>query len=291
MKRKIKPDMSKKYVKGKPLRIPVGVQQHYVAQVVRMVNAMTRDAETKVVELFNKHADHFVTDSVGMDATEPSFASQTRILVNKLKSKWDQLFGKFAMGISPWMADSINRASSVSVDQSVMDMPNLHDESRKLSIDIKTLSKKGKEILKSSANHSADFIKSLPETYLNKVANATYQSIVTGNGLQDLNPFFRQEAGKTARWAELTAMDQTRKTYNGLNKARMQKIGITKGEWIHSGGSQHPRELHEDFDGQTFDLATGAPIGDDDGNNVDPGEEPNCRCTFAPVVEFAEDDD
>lgn len=285
----------KGYVKGKPLRISVAVQQRYVSQIEAHVDRMIADVHSRVETLFIRHARYFVPtsdDTVGMDATDPSFASQLRILVNGAKSKWDQLFGQLAMGLSPWMADSVNRSSSDTLRMSVSEMPNLRAEGRKLSIDIVTLSPKTKEILKASANGAADFIRSIPEEHLNKVANATYRSIVSGNGISDVRKALDKLGNTTRNWAKNTAMDQTRKIYNALNKGRMQNIGITKAEWIHSGGSQHPRELHEDFDGQVFNLSEGAPVGDEGENDyVQPGEEPNCRCTMAPVIAFADDDE
>jgi SPP1 gp7 family putative phage head morphogenesis protein len=282
------------HVKGKPLRISVAVQQRYVSHIEAHVDRMIADVHSRIETLFIRHASHFMPtsdDTVGMDATDPSFASQLRILVNGAKSKWDQLFGQLAMGLSPWMADSVNRSSSDTLRMSVSEMPNLRAEGKKLTIDIATLSPQTREILKAAASHSADLIKSIPEEHLNKVAEVTYRSIVSGKGISDVRKALDKMGNTTRNWANNTAMDQTRKLYNALNKGRMQKIGLTKAEWIHSGGSQHPRELHEDFDGQVFNLSDGAPVGDDDGNYVDPGEEPNCRCTMAPVIAFDDDDE
>jgi uncharacterized protein with gpF-like domain len=290
MKRKIKRDTNKQYVRGKPLHIPCGIQLKYVHAIDDMTRRMAEDAHKRIIALFETFKDHFATDgnTVGMDAL--SFDSQARILVNKLKLQWDQLFGKLAMGLSPWMANSINRASSDSVRQSVESLPNLHAEGAKLSIDIATLSAQTKTLLGASSVRSSDFIRSIPEKHLNDVAAATYNSITSGNGVADLIPFFEKHDKGIMNWAHNTAMDQTRKTYNGLNLGRMKKIGIKKGEWIHTGGSQHPREEHEDADGETFELDKGLPIGDD-GGYVLPGDDPNCRCSFAPVVEFDDDDE
>lgn len=279
--------------KGKAFRFPAGTQDAYTRQVVALTEKMTTETTKKLTELFNKSfaQEHFHKvsgDSVGMDA--PSISSQARMLMNALMQKYDQLFGKLAFGLSPWMVDNVNRASANQSRGVVDDMPNLKDEGGKLTIDVKTLDAPTKQILKASSARSTSFIKTVPERFLNSIQNEVYESITNGNGMQDLVPALEKHSNQTRNWAHNTAMDQTRKTFNGLNKGRMQKIGIEKGEWIHSGGSNHPRPLHQDFDGQTFNLAVGAPVGDDGGNNVDPGEEPNCRCTFAPVVDFDDED-
>jgi uncharacterized protein with gpF-like domain len=277
----------KGYIKGKILRPPQSIYDKYTDGVMKLTRQMTEETTRELIALFRKDfaQEHFAT----MD--DKSTASQTRILINKLKAKYDGLFGKLALGLSPWMADSINRSSASQVKGSVEDMPNLKEQSGKLTLDVRKLDERGKQILKSTTARSSDFIKSIPERHLNSVADATYNSITNGNGLQDLEGFLEQFDQKTQNWAHNTALDQTRKAFNGLNAGRMKQIGIERGEWIHSGGSQHPRELHEEFDGQTFDLNKGAPVGDDDGNDVMPGDEPNCRCTFAPVIPLGDGSD
>lgn len=281
----------RKYVKGKPLKISIRIQQQYTGAINKLVSKMTSEVKREFLEMAKADyvQEHHSAVVGTMDARGPS--SQARMLINRLKAKWDQLFGKLSFGLSPWFADQMNTNSSNMTRSSVSEMPNLKEEGRKLTIDIKTLDVPTKQILKSASASSADFIKSIPERYLNTVATEVFNSITVGNGLQDLEPFFEKQNSTITNWAHNTAMDQTRKTFNGLNKGRLQKLAISKGEWLHSGGSQHPRELHQDFDGQTFDLSIGAPVGDDGGNDVMPGEEPNCRCTFAPVVMFDEDGD
>lgn len=279
-------------VRGKPLHLAVSVQLRYTQPILKLVKRMTDEANRELTDLFQREfaTEHFHAvngESVGMDAN--GISSQARILLNALKRRYDQLFGKLAMGLSPDMANGVNRNSAATSTASVSDMPNLKDEGAKLTISLKSLDAPTLQILKASSAKSTSFITSIPETYLNKVADAVYGSIATGNGLKDLIPFLDKQESSITNWSRNTALDQTRKVYNGLNAGRMKKIGITKGEWIHSGGSQHPRELHEDFDGETFDLSEGAPVGDD-GGNVMPGEEPNCRCTFAPVVVFDDDE-
>lgn len=279
---------NRKYVKGKPLRIPATVQLKYVNGVLRLVKQMTKETRAEITNLFDTdyaqtHFAHVGTmDSEGV-------GSQLRILINRIKSKYDQLFGRLAMGLSPWMVDSLNRSSASASRASVGEMPNLRNEGAKLTIDVKNLDKATKEILKASSARSTNFITSIPERYIPTVTNKVYDSITSGQGLKDLQEFFDKQDSTITNWSRNTALDQTRKTFNGLNAGRMKKIGITKGEWLHSGGSQHPRPLHVDFDGETFDLNEGAPVGDD-GGMVMPGDEPNCRCTFSPIVMFDDED-
>lgn len=241
---------------------------------------MFADVYSSVVRLLHTHDDHFHgQDTVGMDA---SIAAQARILINALKTKYDKIFGSAAQPVSAAMADNVNRNSYASVGRSIE--PLNIDASRNWKISLKSLDKRTLNVLRAATASSASFITSIPERYINNVASELFGSIATGNGLADLVPYLEKQAVTITNWAHNTALDQTRKAYNGLNAGRMKQAGITHGEWIHSGGSQHPRELHEDFDGKTFDLSVGAPVGDDGGDDVMPGEEPNCRCTFGPVI-------
>lgn len=293
-----KPNKQKHKViwRGGHLHIAVSVQLRYTQPILHAVKQMNEETSRQLIDLFQREfaQDHFksVRHSVGMDAQ--GISSQARILLNALKRRNDQMFGKLAFGLSPKMADEVNRNSAASTTASVSDAPTLKDEGAKLTLSVKSLDKPTLQILHATTAKSASFITSIPETHLNRVSDAVFSSIASGNGLQDLIPFLEKEDNSITNWARNTALDQTRKAYNGLNAGRMKKIGIQRGEWLHSGGSQHPRPLHEDFDGQTFDLSIGAPVGDEDGNDVMPGEEPNCRCTFAPVIVFddePEDDD
>lgn len=294
-----------RYIRGKVLRPSVGIQEWYTGAINKLVDQMVKETKQELTKLFKEEfaQEHF--ENVGMNSyigyTQGSnflatmdaagIGSQARILVNATKKKYDQLFGKLAMGLSPEMADKTNRTSFEQSHSSVKDMPNLKDESGKITIDIKALDPATKQILKATSARSADFIKTVPERYLNGIANSVYESITNGQGLKDLIPELEKQSVSISNWANNTAMDQTRKAFNGLNLGRMRKIGIEKGEWIHSGGSQHPRELHEDYDGRLFNLNEGAPVGDDDGNMVLPGDEPNCRCSFTPVVAIGNDED
>jgi SPP1 gp7 family putative phage head morphogenesis protein len=279
-----------KHIKGRKLAVSVRVQEGYAGAITKLLDRMQIETRAELLRLDSRDfvQEHFQTMRATQDA---SAASEARRVINKLKSKWDQLFGKLALGLSPWFADNVNENSANASRQAVGELPNLKEESKAISIDVKKIDKRTKTILQAATANSADFIKTVPERYLNEVGTAVYKSIAEGQGLKDLVPYLEKHDVKTKNWAHNTAMDQTRKTFNNLNRSRMRNVGVTKGEWIHSGGSQHPRELHEDFDGETFSLEIGAPVGDDGGNMVFPGEEPNCRCTFAPVVSFEDDDE
>jgi len=62
-------------------------------------------------------------------------------------------------------------------------------------------------------------------------------------------------------------------------------------KWIHSHGSNAPRKLHQELDGQVFDIDNPPVIGIMYGVEVRGygGVLPNCRCRIMPVFDFAKE--
>ncbi|OIX43823.1 phage head morphogenesis protein [Yersinia ruckeri] len=136
---------------------------------------------------------------------------------------------------------------------------------------------------------NVSLIRSIPEKYFTEVEGMVYRAVSRGGdrkGLADeIEANFGKRHGITRRRAEFIARDQVRKATSALSSARQQAAGITKGIWLHSGGGSEPRKKHVHANGREFDLDKGLPIGDK-GQYVLPGEEPNCGCTWKPVLPF-----
>jgi hypothetical protein len=274
-------------VHGSPLNLSAGAALRFVGPIRAHTTQMIKTVTDGITKLFNSdHAQSHIARMTGEETgQDASVGSQARILTNAFKAQFDKLFGSLAATLAADMVANINANSKQQLNASINGSQSpLQQKSNQITIDPKFLDPATVEILKASTAAAASFIRSIPEQYLNNVSNAVLQSIQTGNGLQDLIPYLEKQGNTTLNWAGNTAMDQTRKTFSALNRTRMQNIGIKRATWLHSGGSQHPRELHEDYDGKTYSLADGAPVGDDGGNNVQCGEEPNCRCTNKPVL-------
>jgi uncharacterized protein with gpF-like domain len=272
-------------VRGVPYRISIGAQARFTAKINKPVEAMVETVNNAIERLYKSepamtHMQAF--EDTAMDAA--TVGSQARILLNAFQRQFQNLFGALSTTLAQQMVADINQ-NSTQQSQANIGQINLVNQGAALTLDPKLLDAATIEILKASVNRATDFIKSIPDKYLSDVSAAVYNSIQNGNGLQDLQPFLEKYGSTVKNWAHNTAMDQTRKTFNSLNAQRMRQIGVRKGEWIHSGGSQHPRPLHEDADGQTFDLNKGLPIGDNGGDYVMPGDDVNCRCTFTPILE------
>jgi len=133
---------------------------------------------------------------------------------------------------------------------------------------------------------SASLFKTIPDRFHGKVQNAVFQSIVEGNGLQDLKPFFKKFATSERNYVHNRAMDQTRKAFNSLSLQRMKDAGITRFEWLHTGGGKEPRVLHQHLSGKVFDIDNPPFIGVMYGQDIYgfPSQLPNCRCRMKAVL-------
>nr|OYN49649.1 phage head morphogenesis protein [Pectobacterium carotovorum] len=136
---------------------------------------------------------------------------------------------------------------------------------------------------------NVSLIRSIPEKYFTEVEGMVYRSVARGGDRKALADEIERNFGKrhgiTRRRADGIARDQIRKTTACLSRERQKAAGIKRGIWIHSGGSNRPRKKHVHAHGEEFDLEVGLPVGDK-GQNVLPGEEVECGCTWKPVLPF-----
>lgn len=282
--------MTRGAIKGRRLAFPAGVASRYGAELVRLSNAMTAEVQREIERLF-RHDDvaayfaafHSTVDGVRWVADAISPASQARIVTNRLREKWEQIFGAAGKPLAETMVGQANFASASAVATSLKEM------SKGLTLNTNMITPQMAEVLKSTIAQNVSLIKSIPEEYFTKVQGEVLRSITDGKGLEDLQPFFQEQAGVTERRAKNIAIDQTHKAYNGLNRGRMMASGISRFEWVHSGGGLHPRPRHEAMSGKIYRFDA-LPVIEDDGERGIPGQAINCRCTMVPVIELETED-
>lgn len=266
-------------MRGRRLILPAGVTARYQASLRRHVLAMTAETERELHELFS-HPDveaHFAR--VHAHAMDISPSSQSRIVTNQLKEKFRQLFTAVAPDAAQTMAGQADDASKSAVHMSLKAL------SGGLSLKTDFLTGTMNEFFKASVARNVALIKSIPDQYFQRIQDAVLSSITDGKGLADLGPAIQEIGGVAERRARDIALDQSHKIYQGLNAGRMQAVGVRSFEWVHSGGGQHPRQLHVDASGKIYSFANLPAIGDD-GERVIPGQAIYCRCTMIPVVRF-----
>lgn len=250
---------------------------------------MTEATKKQVSRLFHGEiADDYFEQQEAASAMDASLASKARKLMNALTRTFTQLFSKKSVLFAERMVNGAAQASKT----------NLHGSLKQLSggLSLKTgvVPKGMEDIARALIAENVSLIKSIPQEYFKNVTGAVMRSITTGNGLADLVPEIKKYQGQSDRRAKNLAIDQTRKAYNSINKARMQAIGVKQFEWVHSGGGQKPRQSHIKISGHIFDFenleAQQAALGVPEADRGIPGHPVNCGCTMVPVIRFEGED-
>lgn len=262
--------------KGLVLRPPVGVQARYDAKLQAAIAKMVRETEREIRKLFTSE-----TAKASHVATDASIASQARILLNALERKFSKAFGDVARPWSEEFVAQTARASAVDLKASFAAL----GQRAAISASVLRGGPVG-DIAKASITENVGLIKSIPQQYLDGIRVKVTSAITSGNGLADIVPHLTNEAGVAERRAKNIALDQTRKTYNTINKGRMQNAGVETYEWIHSGGGQKPRPHHEEMSGNVYRFDDPPVIEPRTGERGIPGQAINCRCTMRPILDF-----
>lgn len=268
-------------IRGKPLNYSAALEQKYKARLDSMILQMTRQTRRSIEKLFKGE-----TARTYFEATDESIASQARIITSDLQKRFDQLFHRRSRGLAESMVNGADKQSTSALHESLKEL------SGGLSIKTSMITTPMKDILKASINENVSLIRSIPKQYFTQIEGAVMRSITTGNGLQDLIPFFEKQETVTLNRAQLLARDQTRKAYSNLNAGRMKAIGVRKYEWVHRAGVREPRPLHVEYNGQIFSLDDPPVIQYATKSLPEvrgkPGDLINCHCVMSPIIQFEE---
>lgn len=243
---------------------------------------MTKDVEKQIKALYrSEKAEEYFTLDAGI-------ANTAKRLLDALKSKYDSLFAEIGESLSTKMVNQVSKESATNLHRSMSTL------SGGMSIKSKIFDSDVGETIKASVAQNVGLIKTIQSQYLDKVSSAVFRSIASGNGLEDLQPYFETWYGENTRKAKNVALDQTRKAYNSINADRMRHVGMNKFEWVHSGGGHKPREYHIDpypagLNGGIFDINDPPVIDPKTGERGLPGHAPNCKCVMRPLLEFGND--
>ncbi len=220
-------------------------------------------------------------DGATMDA---SIASQTRIWLNRLKRKWDKIFNTQSSAIADKFVSQVDIGAQRNLDDSLKQL------SGGITIKTPAMPEALKDRMIAATAENVSLIKSIPSQFHQRIESAALRSISQGGeGAKTLLDEIRDIGGVTESRANFIAVDQTRKITTAANYERMKSAGIRKAIWHHSGGSAEPREWHLQLDGEVFDLDNPPIIDPKTGERGLPGQLPNCKCFWTPVVDFGEE--
>lgn len=267
-----------KKLRGTRLNYNAGLQAEYVRELRKLVTSMSYEVNRRVIGLFEKPG------SKEFFAMDDSIASQARILTNELTLKFEMIFNRKSKLLARKMVEKSNRISASSLQNSLKTL------SGGLVLNTKAITPELQQIMSANVTENVALIKSIGAEYLSKVQKTVMRSITTGQGLKTLVPALSKYEGISRRHAKNVALDQTRKAYNSINKSRMEKIGVKKFEWVHSGGGHEPRPDHIAMSGNIYSFDDLPVIEKRTGERGIPGQAINCGCTMIPVIEFNEEE-
>jgi uncharacterized protein with gpF-like domain len=267
-------------LKGAPLYVSASISTRYNAALQKAISVMIKETIDAVNDL-----DNFAEDGIAMDASP---ASQARIVMNALSRKFNKMFAQLAAPVAQKMVEETDANSATTLKASVKDIAGTYA----LKTDI--LTTELNDILTASVQVNVDLIKRVPQKYLDQVKGDVLRSIQSGRGTADLVPALEKQGVTVRNWAHNVALDQTRKAYNAINAGRMSALGIDDYEWIHSGGSNHPRSYHKNvLNGTICKLSDPPVIQKAEGSQKEvrgkPGDLPFCGCAMRPVLIFKDD--
>lgn len=268
--------------RGVALNNPTALEIRYTKGVQRILNAVIRETQKEVREIFT------TPDATEYFAEDASFTSIANKSLDALFKRLGARTQIEAEKLARTMTKGANKASQASIAGSLKELSG--------GVTLKPSEMGGDiaEILASSVEANAGLIVDITATYQAKVADAVNRSIQSGRGLADLIPFMRDQTGVTKRHGKNVALDQTRKAFTSLNVARMENVGLSKFEWVHSGGGQRPRKYHQDrwpagLNGGIFDIHDPPIIDQKTGERGLPAHAIFCKCRMKPVLVFDEE--
>lgn len=258
-------------IKGGTLNYNAAAAEKYSKALVAITKQMTAQTERALIRVMSGEP---ATEYFGQDA---SISSSARITAAAIRKKFEKMFAQRARSIAAKMIKDMESVSKSSLHSSLKEL------SGGMSLNTGLINGPIREIMKASVTENVSLIKSISRQYLDGVEQAVMRSITSGNGMADLVPYLKKHEGITIRRAQFIARDQTKKVYNAINQERQTALGITQFMWVHSGGGQHPRREHQNFDGQVYSYDD-PPYDSVAGKKVLPGELLGCNCKARPVI-------
>ncbi len=137
------------------------------------------------------------------------------------------------------------------------------------------------DVLSAVSIRNAELIKDISTETVTKIAQATTQSVLSGQGHQFLREEISHIFDVSDSRARLIARDQTAKLNSNLNQFRQQQAGVDKYRWVTSA-DERVRPRHRSINGNEY--AWGESTGAEGG--LPPGQPVQCRCVAQAIVEF-----
>ena len=265
-------------MEGLPLKPNREAEKLYRLALQKAVQRMAKDYAEELRRTLRE------TEGIRTVAMDANLGAQLGFMFSGLDTKWAKFFGRLAKRLVTKMVEGVDKASQRQLNASLKDL------SGGLTIKTPKLPEAMVSTIQAATVTNTALIKSIQAQYHEKVMQTVMASAGDAQAIKEAaqplvnRVYFIGET--TEQRAALIARDQVAKLATATNAARMQAAGVKQFKWRHSGGSADPRKLHQEYDGQIFDLDNPPVIDERTGERGLPGQAINCRCFLVPVLDF-----
>ena len=253
---------------ARPVHANAGVRARYQRDLEKLVDEMAHSIEYWIEAAYKNN-----TPDMAMDAL-PSQVLAKRL--QEVGKRWIKRFDDMAATIAECFIQSGKKATDSAMMQSFKDAG--------WTVQFKP-TKAIRDAMNASIIENVNLIKSIPDQYLKNVTGTIMRGVANGRDLKQISDELQKHYGVTKRRAAFIARDQANKANATITQARRVELGLFKAVWIHGAGGKVPRESHVKAgkDRLEFDVREGALI---DGEYIQPGYLPNCRCVSRTVLPY-----
>ena len=281
--------MKNNYVKGKPLRNNIFIDNWYKQQLLLLTDKITKKYTQEITKIYKEYKQEIQikVDNEIKISQDDSISSQMRIKLNELKNKYDILYRKKSKIIIKQMLKKQLKYSIFTFNNMFQKMTN-----KDFTIKVDYINDNMKEKVKAMIYDNVNLIKSIHSRYFEEIQGAVMRSINEGQGLDWLSEQLTKYNDITKRRARNIAKDQSKKIYTNIQLNNMQTCGIKYFKWIHSGAGKKPREYHKKdysnggLNNGIFSIENPPIIDKKTGQKGFPGDLPFCRCVMVPVIQY-----
>lgn len=291
-----------------------GLEIEYAKELRGLVLPMVKDVRAQIMKLYRRYASTLAVDgkaSVTLDA----MGDELQTLLDDFSARYSMEFAQKGREAAVRMvrkqrenadATFAGRMESLMPSGAAlapgMETMGVAAEEKRIKgispivpmaavVVVEALSPELQEVLSAAVIENESLIKTIPAKFLDRAAGATTRAMQAGATPKELNAALTKYGNMTLNHATRVALDQTFKTFTSINLRKFQKAGIKQFEWLHTGGSVHPREHHlteapAGLNHGIFDLDDPPVIDPRTGERGYPGQLPYCRCVMAAVIDL-----
>ncbi len=239
----------------------VGIE--YNVNLQRVVNQVRTDINELLVPVIYQSEYSYTADD--------SWPDRIQLMLDILKETWSS-------------REFIERAAVIA-GTFVKETTQFVDRKNKAKFGINAFgnSEKMANYLSAATKQNANIIKSIPEQYLNNVANTVMTAMRNGIMPREITRQLKADYEITQRRARFIARDQTAKVNGEIDKQRQIDAGFEYFQWLDSD-DERVRHRHEVIANKETKYGIGVYRWDDlptndKGQTIQPGSDYNCRCT------------